>query len=211
MIFKEYLKRDALVDVIGLLPIELIPMAVKLSEGAGSDEVLQLVGYYRLNRLVKLWKVFRVLEYEGKLLNARTGTIPLLKSLTFIGVTVHFQACLWYGIACDSLSHECRNETWATTLETGLNFSTASSIDRYVVSLYWAVATCSSTGYGDLYAVAYGEKWLSVICMLNGIFLFGFILGDLASSLTNMDALRARYSHLFNTVKEHLVRMSAAL
>ena len=61
VIFKEYLKRDAVVDVVGLFPMELIPMAVKLGGGARGDEVLQLVGYYRLNRLVKLWKVITVL------------------------------------------------------------------------------------------------------------------------------------------------------
>ena len=41
--------------------------------------------------------------------------------------------------------------------------------------------------------------------MLNGVIMFGFILGGMASRLTTAGALRARYRHLLATVKKHLV------
>ena len=40
--------------------------------------------------------------------------------------------------------------------------------------------------------------------MLWGVILFGYILGGLASLLTNADAQRSRYIHRLNTIKEHL-------
>ena len=40
--------------------------------------------------------------------------------------------------------------------------------------------------------------------MLWGVVLFGYILGGLASLLTNADAQRSRYIHRLNTIKEHL-------
>ena len=40
--------------------------------------------------------------------------------------------------------------------------------------------------------------------MLWGVVLFGYILGDLASLLTNADAQRSRYIHRLNTIQEHL-------
>lgn len=40
--------------------------------------------------------------------------------------------------------------------------------------------------------------------MLWGVVLFGYILGGLASLLTNADAQRSRYIHRLNTIREHL-------
>ena len=47
---------------------------------------------------------------------------------------------------------------------------------------------------------------MSTLFMLWGIVLFGYILGGLASMLTNSDAQRSRYIHRLNTIREHLVR-----
>lgn len=50
------------------------------------------------------------------------------------------------------------------------------------------------------------EKWFSVCAMLVGIGLFfGFILGGMASMLTNLDSQRARYIHHLNVIKDHMV------
>ncbi|RMX52130.1 hypothetical protein pdam_00015158 [Pocillopora damicornis] len=76
---------------------------------------------------------------------------------------------------------------------------------RYVLSLYWATATATSTGYGDLHAATIGEKWFSIFAMLTGIGLFfGFILGGMASMLTNLDSRRMRYTHHFDVIKDHM-------
>lgn len=61
-IFRRYLRHDALLDVVALLPIELIPMAVDLAKGVDDDSVLQLMAYYRLNRLVKVFKVIMAIS-----------------------------------------------------------------------------------------------------------------------------------------------------
>jgi len=42
--------------------------------------------------------------------------------------------------------------------------------------------------------------------MVWGVVLFGYILGGLASMLTNSDAQRARYIHRLNTIRDHLVQ-----
>ena len=45
---------------------------------------------------------------------------------------------------------------------------------------------------------------MATVCMLWGVVLFGYILGGLASLLTNGDAQRSRYIHRLNTIREHL-------
>ena len=58
--------------------------------------------------------------------------------------------------------------------------------------------------YGDIVPVTPLEKWISTACMLVGVVLFGYILGALASMLTNADAQRSRYIHRLNTIRGHL-------
>lgn len=45
---------------------------------------------------------------------------------------------------------------------------------------------------------------MATVCMLWGVVLFGYILGGLASLLTNADAQRSRYIHRLNTIRGHL-------
>lgn len=40
--------------------------------------------------------------------------------------------------------------------------------DTYVTSLYWATATATSTGYGDITAQTVFEKMLSILAMMVG-------------------------------------------
>ena len=57
-----------------------------------------------------------------------------------------------------------------------------------------------------MHAVTLQEKWFSIFVMLVGIALFfGFILGGMASMLTNLDSQRARYIHHLDVIKDHMV------
>ena len=64
----------------------------------------------------------------------------------------------------------------------------------------------SACRYGDILPTSSAEKWVSVVSMLWGVVLFGYILGGLASTLTTSDAQRARYIHRLNVIRNHLVR-----
>lgn len=66
------------------------------------------------------------------------------------------------------------------------------------------VILLSDYSYGDILPNTSEEKWVATICMLWGVVLFGYILGGLASLLTNSDAQRSRYIHRLNTIRDHL-------
>ncbi len=61
-----------------------------------------------------------------------------------------------------------------------------------------------SPSYGDIVPVTSLEKWIATACMILGVVLFGYILGGLASLLTNADAQRSRYIHRLNTIRDNL-------
>ena len=67
--------------------------------------------------------------------------------------------------------------------------------------------------YGDITPKTTFEREVAIICMLWGVVLFGYILGELASLLTNADAQRTCYIHRLNVIKEQLydARVNCAL
>ena len=78
----------------------------------------------------------------------RTLLLRLLKFIVMISLCTHFVACIWYMLGCQA--DRCQRNTWALTAS--LVDSSASDADHYCSSLYWAVATMTTTGYGDISA-----------------------------------------------------------
>eukprot|EP00118_Oscarella_pearsei_P012897 m.98493 g.98493 ORF g.98493 m.98493 type:complete len:2159 (+) comp36987_c0_seq18:234-6710(+) len=203
-VFIHYLKHDAVIDIVAVLPIELIPMGSKLAAGEGIDVALQWMAYFRFARIVRAYRTHATLGYEERSLNSNSVLVQFLKILLTVSVMVHLQACVWYILACNSLTEVCSPQSWTSHLDFSFDINNASLGERYEITLYWAVATSTSTGYGDIHALTTSEKWFSSFSMLAGVSMFGFILGGLASRLTNADSLQSRYMHLFVTVKEYL-------
>jgi len=72
---------------------------------------------------------------------------------------------------------------------------------RYCSSLYWAVATMTSTGYGDIRAYTQLEMIVAVVVMVLGKLLFGFILGNFASTQANAEANKVAYEEKLEAVR----------
>lgn len=63
---------------------------------------------------------------------------------------------------------------------------------RYVVAVYWTVATMSSVGYGDVHATTDFEKFFALSVMLLGTLLYSCYIATSAASIANADFQRSR-------------------
>ena len=72
---------------------------------------------------------------------------------------------------------------------------------HYCNSLYWAVATLTSTGYGDYSATNTQEMIYATAVMVFGKLMFGFILGSIASTLANLESQRVLFEEKLESVK----------
>ncbi|GBG29252.1 Potassium voltage-gated channel subfamily H member 1 [Hondaea fermentalgiana] len=64
----------------------------------------------------------------------------------------------------------------------------------YVRSLYWAVATISTVGYGDIVPIRPSETVFAVFAELLGIALYVLLLSSVTSFVSNKDAARLAYN-----------------
>jgi hypothetical protein len=64
--------------------------------------------------------------------------------------------------------------------------------EAYVSSIYWALTTMSTIGYGDIYAVTNGERIVSIAIMLVGSVIFGVVVGGMTNMVAQLDSLNMR-------------------
>ena len=63
----------------------------------------------------------------------------------------------------------------------------------WIDSLYWTVATMTSTGYGDIKPESPTEMIFACIVMVLGKIMIGYILGITAATLANDESLNVWY------------------
>ena len=59
-------------------------------------------------------------------------------------------------------------------------------MEVYIASLYWAVVTCCTVGYGDIVPVNGYELAWGMMIIIVGVAVFSFVLGDLASQFSEL-------------------------
>ena len=76
--------------------------------------------------------------------------------------------------------------------------------ERYLVSLYWAVITITTVGYGDVLPITANEKLFAVILALLGGLVFSYTLGNISSLISSATGANRRYEDKLIAVKEYM-------
>ena len=85
-------------------------------------------------------------------------------------------------------SLSCSSLSWATTHQ--ITHTSTSPLHNYIISVYWASATLTSVGYGDVSAHSTREMVFALVVQLVGIMLCGYCQGVIAATLTNVASFR---------------------
>jgi succinate dehydrogenase/fumarate reductase cytochrome b subunit len=160
-----------LMDVCCLIPFSAIEIFVFQSE----HRLLLLVNCLAIRHVIKI-KTF---------LDEFDGLPPVLHRLVPIGMMmpllVHGVACIWIFLGSGNI---------------GPNDD---KVVEYVKAIYWAFTTLTTVGYGDITASTIPQMLYVCFVQLTGVGVFGFVLSNVASLLSRMDA--AREHHLDNLDK----------
>lgn len=100
----------------------------------------------------------------------------------FLGVLYfcHFIGCFWFYLArATNFPSDC----WV--VQGG--FMDKSWQEQYLISIYWAMTTVSSVGYGDISAGNDLEMFVGMIIMILGTAFYAYAIGSLTSLLEEMN------------------------
>ncbi len=166
-----YLKGLFVFDVIAALPFVWIL--------AHSHGVLieKLLSYFLLFRLFKLVSITKTLNRAHKLRFIKPAFIRLILLVFWILIAAHLITCGWVFIEGPGKS----------------SISSTSPDIVYLEAFYWTVTTLTTIGYGDITPIYPVQYFYVIIVMLIGAALYGFIIGNIANIISNIDIAKSQF------------------
>lgn len=188
-----YLRTFFASDLLANFPIDIILLGVRGINISGISLVL-MFRLFRLLRIVRLLVIFRRWE---ELSWTNSGYLRITKFLSSVLLLMHWIACAWFLVAfighfpesCWVVREEVENATPGT---------------QYIRSLYWAITTMTTVGYGDIIPRRNVEYVFTSIMMLIGASLYAYIIGNIASIFSNLDSAKAAFWNKMEAANQYL-------
>ena len=193
------------IDAASCFPGNYIALALK-SDEPGVVHMLGATRMLKLLRLARFARLMKKYEVEFSVFMQRIKAGKLLIYMLMLG---HWLCCMWF--AFGSLSSEALDQDgqevlgWvARTWGRDDSLSTATVMDYYQKSFYWAIMTMTTVGYGDVVPQTGWETMVAIIGMILGGFVFGLIvsnLGELSKQQNISEVMRNEQLDLVRSPK----------
>jgi voltage-gated potassium channel len=139
-------------------------------------------------RPLRLLRIFAVAARTWK----QTRSVLRQRTLSLVGLTSLIMVVL------------------SATLVYAVERNTDGPIQTYVDSLWWAVTTITTVGYGDMYPTTAVGRGVAVFLMLTGITLFGLLTASIAAFFVEED-VSASKGDRFDEMLERLNQLERTL
>ena len=189
-----YLKSTFLVDLIANFPFDLMVLLLFPSAKVYNISLVLILRLFRLLRIVRLFRIFGRWENQRWI---NPGYFRISKLFIFVLLLTHWLACIWFAIAyIDNFPQD----SWVVRSE----IENASPAKQYILSLYWAFTTMTTIGYGDITPKRTIEYIATIIIMLLGASIYAFIIGNIASLISELDTAKLNYRNKTEALIQYL-------
>eukprot|EP00892_Ulva_mutabilis_P011685 jgi/Ulvmu1/888/UM100_0043.1 len=177
-----------LIDCVSTVPWDLV-----LSNGSlGLVRLFKASKFVKLSRAIRILKIVRILRLLKAPVIMKRLEQTLGRSYVRIGASasliifiLHVFACVFHYVAIVS-------EMSSTWIQASGIVNSESIWDRYVTSVYWAMSTMTTVGYGDVTPIQTTEKLIAMAGMLVGVTLFAYVTGFVGVLLSSFNAQSMR-------------------
>ncbi|CAN6241616.1 unnamed protein product, partial [Urochloa humidicola] len=170
-----YIKGSFALDILGCFPWDYI------YKSTGRMEMVRWLVWLRLYRARKIMAFFKKMEKDIRISYLFTRIVKLITVELYF---THTAACVFYYLAT-TLPPAREGATWIGSLALGdtkfINFREIDLLTRYVTSLYLAVVTMATVGYGDIHAVNPREMAFTVVYISFSILLSAYLIGNMTA------------------------------
>ena len=187
-IAKKYLTSWFIVDLISIIPFELIFMIGNLTDYLKVTRVARIYKIIKMTRLLRLIKILRertkLFKYINEIFKIGMNFERLVFFTIIFYIMVHTFTCLWIVLA--QISEDLQIPSWYDS------YNTYNEANTYLVSFYWVITTITTVGFGEITGENLMEKASSMTTMFFGACCFSFATGSLASLINNYDKENAK-------------------
>jgi hypothetical protein len=210
---RNYLKSLFIPNLLSNLPTTILffcygrtrllsdPNNIVLNDGTTNlVQLLKVCDVLKLLRLRRAQNLLKTSEFVREFREKRKAfTIRMWAFVFYIVLAVHWFACTWSFVAFvqvgnfrpeDLLTKDNWIGYWYnnTYTEGGLNpLGWENDTNRYALSIFWAVQTITSIGYGNIAPFTPAEWWVGSFLQLMAGILWAYIIGGLVSVVTAME------------------------
>lgn len=185
----KYLRTWFIVDLILCWPLSYW-RKVSASWPNSKDDVLNFIQlnyssvprFYKIMLILKVIRIRRITEFITftlKKLSLNIQAQQIILTCYRLSFLLQLSGCLWRLQADFNLA---TNKSWLRSAD----LQDSPVIEVYIASLYWAVVTCCTVGYGDIVPVNGFELAWGMMIIIVGVAVFSFVLGDLASQFSEL-------------------------
>jgi hypothetical protein len=190
-ITRAYLRSWFIVDLISTIPFAaFFPTVTLASTGsAGTQSLALALDAIMITKLLKMVKISKVSAIFRDIRESLSVNPALMRLVTFgfwFVTVVHLMACGWVLIGASETSR--------------------SASDQYIRALYWCVTTIATIGYGD-YTPSHDANVqiiYTIAVMVFGVGMYGYIIGNVATLIANLDVARANYQSKMEEINDFL-------
>jgi len=184
-----YLRGWFPVDLIASIPFAWLFYVTSLwspSASMGVGAALDIIMVTKLMKMVKISKVSAIFNDIRESLSVSPSLMRLVTFGFWFVTAVHLMACGWVLI--------------------GASEAFRPNFDQYLRGVYWCVTTIATIGYGD-YTPNHDSNTqiiYTIVVMIFGVGMYGYIIGNVATLIANIDVARANYQAKMEEVNDFM-------
>jgi hypothetical protein len=133
-----------------------------------------------LLRLAKLARVMYLMHAWRRNAVQHALGLRLAFFAFWLGLIAHWLACGWLALG--------------GSLALGNLPAAPDAFTQYLRALYWCVTTLTTIGYGDITPSTNVQILYTMVVMVLGVAMYGYVIGNVANLLANSDLAKAHYT-----------------